>query len=518
MFPNPFGPPPPPPGTRIPPGITGGEKGRMVILGVAMLLVLGVMGALLVYVQSAFEVPAAKEEGPHPQDMPPEKPAPGEGPEITFAPSPLFPEEEKEEVERILGEDLAKWTDVVDGVPAVDPGPFNLLLDRVSSHARIMNLQEESFDGGLEPSALLAAPAGNRGRLVLVSGELLSLAREPWTIESGLVQEVRRGLLRDGAGRLWTFTWAVGNPLEPDPVAPGEGWVRVQGIFYKSWPAKDPASGAEVPTPHLVLQRRPRKDFPKTSVHDLDAAWFGQVRDGTPAEMTVRDEDPLFWLLNLSGNIGQQGWEKWASEKQARDPGLRIWPPENLTGRYKELLDNPAPYRFRPIRYFGYLALPSVIREVRPNPANVEQLWIGFLVDDDGAPAIWVYSPRSLLENGIRKDDRVMVDGFFLKRVAYEPAGGGAMKRAAVMVATRILPAPLPTDNVGRSVMVAIAAFMGLLTLGLLFTVLRGRREAEEAEQRRLDRIAKRRQERGTPVIVVPGRTGPPGVPPEGGA
>jgi hypothetical protein len=111
-----------------------------------------------------------------------------------------------------------------------------------------------------------------------------------------------------------------------------------------------------------------------------------------------------------------------------------------------------------------------------------------------------------------------MVDGFFLKRVAYEPAGGGPMKRAAVVVATRILPAPLPTDNVGMSVLVAIASFMGLLTLGLVYTVLRGRKEAEETEQRRLDRIARRRREQGTPAIVVPGGTGPSEPPPEGGA
>ena len=506
MFPNPFSPPPPPPAPRSSPGLTPQEKGRIILMAVAMLVVLGMMGAMVVYSQGTL--PGDTERDP--QDMPADPRPGGDGTAKPLEIVPLFPEEEGAEVEGILRADLAKWTDVVQGVAAVDPEPYALLLDRVSGNARVMNLQEAAFDGKAEPAALLAAPAASMGKLVLVSGELLSLEREPYEIPSGLVREVRRGMVRDGGGRLWTFSWPVGNPLEPDPVAPGGGWVRLQGIFYKSWPARAPGAEAEVPTPHLVLQRRPRLDFPRVEIRDLDASWFDQVRDETPADMVIRDEDPLFYLLNLARNIGPDGWEGWAKAKQARDPGLRIWPPEDVTGRYKELLDRPEIYRFRPVRYVGYLARPSVIKEVRPNPGNVEQLWVGFLVDQDGAPALWVSTPFSLLDRAFKPDARVAGDGIFLKRVAYPPAGGGPMKRAAVVVATRVVAAPMGTDNVGRSVMLVLAGFMLLLGFGLWRSIRQGRIEAESAEKRRVERLARRREPVKGPVDAPP--------PAEGGA
>jgi hypothetical protein len=511
MFPNPFAPPPPPPpGSRLPSGITPQEKGKMILLGVALLLVLGVMGGMFAFYGAGDEPPPSAGD---PMDIPASKGG-AEGPLVEFKPAPLFPEEEGAEVERILREDLAEWKDVVDGVAAVDPRPHDYILDQVSRNARIMNLAEASFDGEMEPSSLLDGPAAHRGKLVLVSGTLLSLEREPYEIETGLVKEVRRGLLRDGPGRLWTFTWPVGNPLEPDPVQPGEGWVRVQGVFYKVWPAADPESGEEVPTPHLVLQRRPKRDYPRIQVRDLDTAWFDLVHDETPADMSVRDEDPLFYLLNLSSNIGANGWEGWAKAKQARDPGLRIWPPEDLTGRYTELLDRPEVYRFRPIRYVGYIARPSVIREIRPNPGNVEQAWISFLVDQDGAPALWVYSPRSIVDLGFKDGDRVSVEGFFMKRVAYEPVREGPMKRAAVLVATRILPAPMPENSVARTILLIVGGFM-LLMAGLLgWTIVQGRREAETAEKRRAEMQERRRRAHpDRPPLAPPSPAAP--APPE---
>ena len=245
MFPNPFSPPPPPPAPRSSPGLTPQEKGRIILMAVAMLVVLGMMGAMVVYSQGTL--PGDTERDP--QDMPADPRPGGDGTAKPLEIVPLFPEEEGAEVEGIFRADLAKWTDVVQGVAAVDPEPYALLLDRVSGNARVMNLQEAAFDGKAEPAALLAAPAASMGKLVLVSGELLSLEREPYEIPSGLVREVRRGMVRDGGGRLWTFSWPVGNPLEPDPVAPGGGWVRLQGIFYKSWPARAPGAGAAGPPP-----------------------------------------------------------------------------------------------------------------------------------------------------------------------------------------------------------------------------------------------------------------------------
>ncbi len=497
MFPFPD--PPSGPGAR--PGVEPRERGRLVLLGVALLLVVGMIAGAFVLARTGGE---AKPAGPARDPL--AVGTTGPGPIVEFKPEPLFPEEEGQEVEARLRERLAAFKDIVDGVPAVDPAPFALLLDEVTSNARVMNLLKEGFDRKADLAALVKDPAANRGRLVSVSGALLSLSREPFASPSGLVKEVRRGLIHDGAGRLVSFSWPVGNPLEPDPVAPGDGWAQVQGIFYKSWPVKDPAGGAEVMTPHLVLQRRPSRDFPPVQVRDVDAAWLGQIRDATPAEMSVFDEDPLYLLVNLSRTLGPEGFEAWAKGKQASSPGLRIWPPEDLTGRYRELLEHPDLYRLRPVSYSGFLVKPSEVTRgtIRPNPGNVERLWVGYLVDQDFAPAVWVYTPWSLVERGIKNLDRVKVEGFFVKRVAYEPAGGGRMMRAAVIVATRVTPAPLGTQPWGKGVLFTVLGLMVLLAGGLAWAIVQGRRDDEASRRRRQEKLSRKRAAGPGPFAAGP--------------
>lgn len=498
-FPNPTSPPEPGPrprgGSVAPPaGATPQEKGKLVLIGVAFLLVTGLMVGMVVLAGSSPE-PAGGAPPPGGVDAAPT--------EIEFRPVSLFPEEEAEEVEKGLRERMASFAGIVDGVPAEDPAPYAYLLDQVTANARVLNLQREGFDREADPAALLADPAAHRGKLLSVSGEILRLERLPWSGASTLVREIRRGVLRDGAGRLHSFSWPVANPLEPDPVAPGDGWAEIRGIYYKPWPVA--VDGADpVPTPHLVLQRRPARDYPPVAIRDLDASWMEQVRDGTPAEMAVRDADPLFYLVNMARTLGPEGFEAWARERQAEAPGLRVYPPEDLTGRYAELLDRPEVWRFRTVSYTGFLVRPSEIMEVRPNPGNVERLWIGFLVDQDFAPAVWVYSHRSFLDMGLRNDDRVKVEGIFLKRVAYEPAGGPPMKRAGVIVAMRITPAPAGKASIALHVLLGIVAIMLLLAGGLAWAILQGRREDEAAARRRQETIARKRAARAGETLAPP--------------
>ena len=501
MFPFPD-PPSTPSGPRRAPGIDPGERGRFIVLGVGLLFVLGLLGGAYVLATRGGGT-ATKPPGP-----PAGGAKGGVEPIIEWKPEPLFPEEEGQEVEARLRERLAAFREIVDGVPAVDPAPFGLLLEEVTSNARVMNLQREAFDRKPDLAAILGNPAAHRGRLVSVSGPLLSLDREPWTTPSGLVKEVRRGVIRSGAdGPLVSFAWPVGNPLEPDPVSPGDGWAQVQGIFYKAWPVKDPTSGAETRTPHLVLQRRPSRDYPPVQVRDLDAAWLGQIRDSTPAEMAVRDEDPLYLLANMAGTLGPAGFESWAKVKQAADPALKLWPPVDMTGKYKELLDKPDLYRLRPVSYSGFLVKPQVLTDLRPNPGNVERLWISFLVDQDFAPAVWVYTPWSPVEKGLRSMDRVKVEGIFVKRVVYEPGTGGPMMRAAVVVASRITPAPLGSQPWGTGVLVAIIVLMAILAGGLVWAIVQGRRSEEEARRRRQEKAAKKRA--AAPAVAPPPADGP---------
>lgn len=497
MFP--FPPSPPTPGSRPPSGVSPEERGKVVLLGAAFLFCLGLIAFLFVYSRG--------------KSAPPEAPSPGPGPApgaVEIETVPLFPEEDAEEIARVLLEDLSKMPPPAEGVAASDPEPFDYLVDQATLNARVLNLDPEGYDRDPPVERILEDPGAHRGRFVSAAGELLALDRVPYEGKVRQVQEVRRGLLRDAKGRLWTFSWPVANALEPDPVPPGAGWARVFGLLYKTWPAADPKEPARtVPTLHLVLSRRPQRDFPPVTVRDLDPAWLEQVRDATPAEMLRRDEEPLFHLLNLVKNLGPGGFEGWLRARQEADPGLRLWPPEDFSGRTKELLEHPDLHRFRPVSYTGFLVKPMELAksEIPPNPGNVERVWFGVLVSHDFVPGVWIYSPRSLVDEGLGKRDHVRVEGLFYKRVAYEPAGGGPLSRAAVIVAARVVPVPIAPGGVAMEVLLVIAGVMVVLAGWLAFVILRYRREDRDTEARRRERLARRRK--AAPTALPPPAGGP---------
>ena len=64
---------------------------------------------------------------------------------------------------------------------------------------------------------------------------------------------------------------------------------------------------AEAPARRSGGQRRPARDFPPVVIRDIDPAWLEQVKDEKPAEMTVVDEDPLFYFLNMARTLGPDG-------------------------------------------------------------------------------------------------------------------------------------------------------------------------------------------------------------------
>jgi hypothetical protein len=513
MFP--FPPEPPSPASRAAPGITPSEKGKVVLLGVAFLFVLGLMVFFYVFSTSGSVAPPAPPEGA------PGVPVPG--PSLEFQPVPLFPAEEAAEIEGILREKLKDAPPPGDGVAAVDPAVHEVLLDAATLDARVLNLLPEGFDRDPGFERILADPGAFRGKCVSAAGELLSLDRVPYEGKNPTVKELRRGLLRDAAGRHVTFTWPVSTPLEPDPVAPGSGWARVFGLFYKTWPVPDPKDPSRtVPSLHLVLSRRPRPDYPLAKVTDIDPAWMEQVRDEKPSEMLSMEEDPLFLLLNLVGNLGPQGFEGWLKGRQETlPPGApRVWPPEEMSGRTKELLANPGLWRFRPVRSTGLLARPTELdaARIRPNPGNVEKLWIGILVDVDFVPGVWIVSPRSFVDQGLKAQDRVQVEGFFYKRFAYQPAGKGPMNQAAVIVAGRIRAAPLPPRGIATGLLIGIVGLMVALAGGLVWVLLQGRREDAASQARRREKAERKRRKAGGGADGEPPPPAAPPPPPGGAA
>jgi len=507
MFPFPETPTPSPGSRRPPVGTSAEDRGKIILLCVGLLFCLALMTGLYAFTRSG--------KAPEPPSTPGPAPTPSSGPAIEITPVPLFPEEQAQEIEKDVLERMAGAGEVLDGVPAVEPGPFEFLVDRATLDVRVLNLMPEGFDRAPDTARILADPGSSRGKLLSVSGELLSLEKVPWEGKARQVLEVRRGLLRDGKGRLFTFSWPLANPLEPDPVEPGKGWVRVRGLFYKVWPVPDPAApGKTAPTFHLVLQHAPERSYPDVVVKDIDPAWMEDVRDADTTEMLRTDDDPFYYLLNFLDHQGPEGFEGWLRQKQQDAPGAKIYPPEDFTGRYKELLANPLLYRFRPVRYTGFLLRPTVHeQDIPPNPGNVERLWMGYLVDVDFAPAVWVFSPRSLAGQGFKDEDRIRVDGIFYKRVAYQAQGKGPLKQAVVILAGNIVRAP--TGKVfAKDLLMVVVGLMLVVAAGLAVVLFRGRGEDRRAEEHRLARIARRRKGPAVPGGAPAAGGDPPAAPP----
>jgi hypothetical protein len=481
---------------RSAPGITVRERSRMIVLGAVLLAVLG--AGVAAWVASSRDggggaapaTPAAPAEALGPPGIP----TPGAGPGGLQV-VPLFPEEQAEVAQERLVELLASAGPVADGVAADDGAPFEALLEAVTQDHRLLNLSGEGFAVDPDLGPFLADPASHRGHLVRMSGELLSLERLPYAGPNPLVRELRRGVIRTASGALAGFTHGVASPHEPVAVEAGGGWVRVRGAFYKTWPVVEPSAPPEpVAAPHLVLTAAPVRDYPPVAHRDIDPAWIGQVLDAEPAEMVVRDEPPFFHLLNMLRTLGPQGFEEWCRTHPSR-PGKPGWPPENFTNRARELLSDSSIHRFRPVSIQGYLRQPKFVYDLRPNPGNVEGLWLGFVVADDLVP-VWVYRDRPFVAEGFREGTLVRVEGIYYKQVAYEPRGGGEMRRGPVVLASRLVALPRPGLRVDSNLLLVGAGSLGLLAAFMAIAILRARREDRESDTMWRARVAKRRVSR----------------------
>jgi hypothetical protein len=473
------------------PGISPKEKLTVFVMAASLLAVSG----WLAYQWATSSPAATTPDGKAPRPLVTDGTGPGgaPAPDIEFAPAPLFPEEEAREVELGLQEKLRHFRGISDGVLEFDEEPYRMLLEETVGNFRVVNLRPQGFEpmGPLLPYQ--EKPSEHRGRLLTVSGDLVSLDRIPMENTEGLVKEVRRGVIRTTAGEWVTFSWAVTNPLIPDEVRPGDGWARLQGVFLKGWNTPVGESAAPVFTAHLVLTSPPEKDYPPVTVTDIDSAWFGQVKDTTPAEAMVRDYPPFFLLLNMVERFGTDGFERWAKERQATNPALPVWPPEDFTDRSRELMQNSVHQRFRTVSYTGYLKQPRWVYDLKPNPGNVKNLWLAFVVSSDFVP-VWVYSPKSFVDLGFKDGERVHLQGFFLQRVTYLPRGGREMLQAPVLVMARLQHAPMSDSSVGWDIVYVVGGIALILAIALCAVLLQGRREDAVSVARRVAKAKERRE------------------------
>ncbi len=482
-----FPPPPPPPGA--PPTVSRREQFRLVALALVALAITLSLAWTWGRGRAPAPAPATPATG-----VPGDGGAPIPGSPVDVTPVPLFPEEEAREVEAALMERLRTFHGIRDGEVADDPESWRFLVEEVTRNYRVINLRPEGFDAPGDLSALLADPAPARGRLLEVQGELVALDRGPGPEGDTLVREVRRGVLKDAAGNWYSFSRPVVNPLEPDAVDRAGAWLRIRGILYRSVPVPDPAAPTTLrPTLHLVLTESPLADYPPVTVREIAPEWYAAVRDATPAEAAVRDEPPFYLLLNLLANLGPEGFEAWGRAQQARVPDARWWPPEDFTSRAGDLMRASATQRFRPVAYTGVLKRPQWLYDLRPNPGNVERLWVGFLVSDDFLP-VWVYSTRSFVDMGFKDGDRVRMDGLYYKRTVFLPKSGKETLQAPVLLLARMRAAPLPDTLVSRDVFLVMAAVTALMAFALVVTIVQGRRETRAEETRRRDKARRKRE------------------------
>jgi len=441
------------------------------MMSVALLLVLGFGALTVMNLKGGARAPAPGGEG-----APGERALPAKPVEITV--TPLFPSEEAEEVETRIREDMAKFKGIVDGQPIPDPEPYEYLLDEVTKNYRVINLLPAGFARDPDPKRFQDDPGAQRGRLVLVSGELLSLRSAPYEGANRLVDEVRLGVVRTAGGVLWSFTQPVPNRRDPNPVQPGEGWVRVRGVFYKAWDEPDPAEAmAPRRTLHLVLQHPVERDFPPVAHREIDPAWLEMVADGTEEEMWDRTYPALYHLLNFVHNLGEEGFERWGKEQQARFPGERYWPPPSFTNKGPELVKGSQVWRFRPVSFTGILKKPARVLELQPNPGNVEDLYQAFLIADDLRP-VWFYSTRSFVDLGFREDERVRVEGIYLRRMRYQTRSAtGKPDIAPVVVAARVVRAEFPPGGPSRDLIFIVGGLALLLLVMLTIVLAQGRWE-----------------------------------------
>src|SRR5262245_24498969 len=130
MFPFPSTEPKPPRPPRTTTGLDPEDRGKMILLGVAFLFVLALAGGLY---------PSTRSQYAPPPKTGTTVPGTKDGVVLDISPAPLFPEEEAEEIQRILLERMAKLAPIAQGTAAVDPEPYEYLVDQATLNARILN-------------------------------------------------------------------------------------------------------------------------------------------------------------------------------------------------------------------------------------------------------------------------------------------------------------------------------------------------------------------------------------------
>lgn len=433
---------------------TGREKKRLVLLGIAFLLILGAVIAAQIQSRKreTARLEAAAQLGP--QALPTEISVP------TI--------------------DVAGLEAVADDL---DPAhrvvlPGAVLEAGFAQSAQIYDGVYEPL-GGRELTAALAAemvraPTQFRGQLFRVRC-MVEEMREITGAEAPEDQRwFLRGKLEDGCDLFFAVKEIVG--LAP---VPGD-FVRVDTLFARAHRAEVQGRWIDAP---LLVGPRMLESFQK----------LAPVKELTPQQFLGVQDDSV--ARGFEG-LGYQAYWELVSYVKHLEPGQVDWEqvPVLDNSTIMALFANGAEWRGKPVR-IPVARMLAVWRQAQPeNPLRVEHLVTGWFGRGDWVGQAKVASfvaPYTDVPPSIEKN--FTARGYFFKNLGYVPKNGGAA--IAPFFVLESMEEFIPPDTAGlRQIGYIVAGSLLVLALGAVIMVRRDRKASEALEAELLRRRRERRQ------------------------
>jgi len=300
----------------------------------------------------------------------------------------------------------------------------------------------EQTDTSVRAENLLDDPAGNRGKIVYVDGNLESIYKRRLGTNSTGAETIYFGRLN----HIGENTQPVGFYLLDGPLGAGVGdSVVLRGYFLSLWRPE----GKNETLPVIVARR-----FDKPAWL-TDPESLAKVTEGS----FFREDFGVYYLMEKALNTSR------AELSAAVD--------ESLDGA--ELASHGEKHRGKAVRYTGTII--HIEKESEPNPTGNCEFHTGFLLDKDNNTCMfYIVEPP----DNVKLNDLVQLDGYFMKNYRYV-SGQSVEREASVIIGRRLVPVEVDTSNMYWAIFgICGAALIIVLTAGMLDTraVMRRRREA----------------------------------------
>jgi hypothetical protein len=270
------------------------------------------------------------------------------------------------------------------------------VLEEVRDGSRMERLIREPGDG----EELRADPVRFRGAPLDVKGTLESLE-----VTRGERFHEFRGTLRDRHGGAWAFT-----VLREPEVSVGDV-VRLQGFFLKLSCLENGPGRYEDEVPLLVGRELKSSYFALEPSTELSAEMLAEIRDGDLVDMTDRQEDILYHVLNYARSLTPER--------------LATLPIADVT--WADLRADPDRYRGKLVRLIA--KFPEGFQWEQPlgpdgeNPLGVAAFVEGIMGAGEHKLVRWIADER-IRDDQVGDFRNVHLTGVFFKTLAWENKRG----------------------------------------------------------------------------------------------